>query len=283
MPARPSGRRNPRDPGGVHRGQVTMMSPSPAAQPASFQPIWGDHAARFYAHGMDRSDYGAQASAALLAALGRPASLLDLGAGAGHPSLGWVAPEAPWYAVEPSRYLRARLGRLSRTSHPRLRPIDAIWQELPPIPRVEMALAANTSGPQEAPDRLLDLMRFSATRAVAWIVPAQRGPKRWCLSGALPAHLHREEEKPAVASILAALGPQRQPNRTTLFPWSFFARFETPQQAFAHCAMQLRLTTEDERQEALREHLRVTLKPLPDGGWELSAPKLSALLIWDLA
>lgn len=259
------------------------MSPSPAAQPAPSQPVWGDPAARFYADGMDRSDYGAQASAALLAALGRPASLLDLGAGAGHPALGWVAPEAPWYAVEPSRYLRARLGRLSRTGHPRLRPIDAVWQELPPIPPVDAALAANTSGPLEAPDRLLDLMRFCATRAVAWIVPAQRGPKRWCLSGALPAHLHREEEKPAVTAVLAGLGPQRQPSRSALFPWSFSARFGTPDEAFAHCAMQLRLTAEDERRDALTEHLRIALRPLPDGGFELSAPKLSALLIWDLA
>lgn len=259
------------------------MSPSPVAQPAANQPVWGDHAARFYACGMDRSDYGAQASTALLAALGRPASLLDLGAGGGHPALRWVASDAPWYAVEPSRYLRARLGRLSRTSHPGLRPIGALWQELPPIPPVDVVLAANTSGPQEAPDRLLDLMRFCASRAVAWIVPAQRGPKRWCLSGALPAQLHREEERPAVASILAALGPQRQPSRTTLFPWSFSARFATPEDAFAHCAMQLRLVAGDDRREPLRTHLREALKPLPDGGFELSAPKLSALLIWDLA
>ncbi|MDB5380145.1 MAG: Methyltransferase type 11 [Rubritepida sp.] len=259
------------------------MSPFPAVHSASPQPIWPDRAARFYAHGMDRSDYGAQAASALLAALGRPASLLDLGAGAGHPALGWVAPESPWFAVEPSRYLRARLGRLSRTSHPGLRPIDAQWQELPPIPRVEMALAANTSGPLEAAEQLLGLMRFCATRAIAWIVPAQRGPKRWCLSGALPAPLHREEEKPAVAAVLAALGPQRQPNRSALFPWSFSARFETREEAFAHCATQLRFTSEDERHDALREHLRTALKPLAEGGLELSAPKLSALLIWDLA
>lgn len=259
------------------------MSPSPAMQAASPQPIWADRAARFYAQGMDRSDYGTQASAALLAALGRPASLLDLGAGAGHPALGWVAPETPWFAVEPSRYLRARLGRLSRTTHRGLRPIDALWQELPPVPPVEVALAANTSGPQEAPEELLGLMRFCATRAVAWIVPAQRGPKRWCLSGALPAHLHREDERPTVASILAALGPQHQPSRSALFPWSFSACFETREAAFAHCAMQLRLAAQDERRDALAEHLRVALKPLPDGGFELSAPKLSALLIWDLA
>lgn len=259
------------------------MSPSPAAQTAAFQPIWADRAARFYAHGMDRSDYRARASAALLAALGRPASLLDLGAGAGHPALDWVPPEAPWFAVEPNRYLRARLGRLSRTSHPKLRPIDALWQELPPMPQVDVAFAANTSGPSEAPEQLLGLMRFCATRAVAWIVPAQRGPKRWCLSGALPAHLHREEEKPAVTSILAALGPKRQPSRSMIFPWSFSARFETREEAFAHCAMQLRLTAEDDRRAALAEHLRSALTPLPDGGLELSAPKMSALLIWDLA
>ncbi|MBS7813714.1 hypothetical protein [Roseococcus pinisoli] len=252
-------------------------------EPAPVQPVWPDRAARFYARGMDRSDYGAQASAALTAALGRPESLLDLGAGAGHPMLGWVEPGTRWLAVEPSRYLRARLGRLSRISHPGLRPVDAYWQELPPLPQVDIAIAANTSGPQEAPERLLGLMRFCATRAVAWIVPAQRGPKRWCLSGALPAHLHREDERPAVAAILAALGPQRQPSRSAIFPWTFSARFASPAEAFAHCAMQLRLGADDDRRDALEDHLRTALKPLPDGGFELSAPKLSALLIWDLA
>jgi hypothetical protein len=76
--------------------------------------------------------------------------------------------------------------------------------------------------------------------------------------------------------------PQRQPNRSALFPWSFSARFETREEAFAHCAMQLRLSSEDERHDAPREHLRTALKPLAEGGLELSAPKLSALLIWDL-
>lgn len=282
MPERLRAAATHEDPGGVHRGQVTKMTSFTAVQSALFQPVWSDRAARFYAHALDRSDYRSQASAALLAALGRPGSLLDLGAGAGHPALDWVAPQAPWFAVEPNRYLRARLGRLSRTSHPNLRPIDALWQELPPIPQVEVAFAANTSGPQEAPDRLLDLMRFCATRAVAWIVPAQRGPKRWCLSGALPAHLHREDERPAVTSILAALGPQRQPTRSALFPWTFSARFGTREEAFAHCAMQLRLTAADERRDALEEHLRIAVRPAREGGFQLSAPKLSALLIWDL-
>ncbi|WP_424813234.1 hypothetical protein [Roseococcus sp. YIM B11640] len=256
------------------------MRISPAAQ-AAFSSVWADRPARFYAHGMDRSDYGRHAGAALHAALGRPASLIDIGAGAGHPALGWVEPQAPWWAVEPNRYLRARLGRLSRTSHPGLRPIDALWQAMPELPLADVAFCANTSGPLEAPALLLDLMRGMATRAVAWIVPAQRGPKRWCLSGALPAHLHGEEERPAVTEVLARLGEGRQPSRSTLFPWSFTARFASREDAFAHCAMQLGLAPQDARRKALEDHLQTALRRSDDGGYELSAPKLSALLIWD--
>ncbi|MDB5411824.1 MAG: Methyltransferase type 11 [Rubritepida sp.] len=270
-------------PGGVHRDQVMPMKPSPAVQTAPPQPVWTDRAARFYAQGMDRSDYGAQAAAALLAALGRPASLLDLGAGAGHPARGWVPSDSPWFAVEPNRYLRARLGRLSRTSHPALHPLNAVWQELPPLPPVDVAFCANIPGTLEAPEALLGLMRFAATRAVAWIVPAQRGPKRWCLSGALPTSLHGEEERPAVAGVLAALGPKRQPSRSAIFPWSFAARFASPTEAFAHCAAQLDLPPGDPRRAALADHLAQALRPLPEGGFELTAPKLSALLIWNLA
>ncbi|MBI0537108.1 hypothetical protein D9599_16170 [Roseomonas sp. KE2513] len=217
--------------------------------------------------------------------LGSPGSLLDIGAGAGHPVLGWLTGSADWIAVEPSRYLRARLGRLSRTSHPALRPINALWQDIPSLalPRVEVAFAANTSGPLEAPGPLLDLMRQAARSHVAWIVPAQRGPRRWCLSGALPAVLHGEDETPAVAQILAALGPENAPSRMASFDWHFRASFAGPEDALSHCAAQLGLDASGPRRGALAEHLAHALKPLADGGTELVAPKKSALLVWDLA
>jgi hypothetical protein len=42
-----------------------------------------------------------------------PQSLLDIGAGAGHAVREWLPPASPWTALEPNRYLRARLGRLA--------------------------------------------------------------------------------------------------------------------------------------------------------------------------
>ncbi len=268
-------------PGASASGRPRAPAPDPSDDLRP--PIWSDRAARFHARAMDRSDYGPTAAAALRDALGVPASLLDIGAGAGHPVLLWLPPDAPWFAVEPNRFLRAHLGRLSRTTHPGLHPLDALWRDLPALdlPPVAVALAANIGGPLEAPRDLLRLMRAAATRQIAWIVPAQRGPKRWCLSGALPASLHGEDETPAVARILAALGPDDAPDRMAAFAWTFTARFVDAAAAHAHCAAQLALAPDDPRHAPLAAHLARALTPTPDGALELAAPKRSAILVWN--
>lgn len=261
------------------------MSEALAPAGAKGAEVWPDSAARFYAEALDGSDYGAAATGALAGAFGAaPESLLDVGAGAGHPVCGWVAPAARWTALEPSRYLRARLGRLRRTSHPGLRPLDARWQDLPRLGLAphEIAFAANIGAPLQAPAALLGLMRARARRAVVWIVPAQRGPRRWCLAGALPAVLHGEEERPGLELVLKALGPAHRPDRMALFPWAFTARFRDRTAAFDHCAAQLRLGPADPRRAALATHLDGALRPASGGGVALSAPKLSGLLVWDL-
>lgn len=257
--------------------------PLPAAGQAG--AVWPDHAARFYAAALDRSDYAAAAAAAFRGLLGTPASLLDIGAGAGQPVAAWLPGAARWTALEPNRYLRARLGRLARTTHPRLQPVAARWEALPglALPLHAVALAANIGGPLSAPQPLLALMRARATGAVAWIVPAQRGPRRWCLSGALPAALHGEDERPGLALVLEGLGSAARPDRSAVFPWTFRARFRDAGAALAHCAAQLALVPEAPCHEALAAHLGASLRPLPEGGVELAAPKLSALLVWDLA
>lgn len=187
---------------------------------------------RFYAEALDRSDYAAAAATTLHALLGVPASLLDIGAGAGHPVAAWLPPATRWTAVEPNRYLRARLGRLRRRTHPALRVVDATWEALPDLPPHAVALAANIGGPLSAPRALLPLMRARATRAVAWNVPAQHGPRRWCLAGALPPHLHREDERPGVSLVLEAV--TTRPSRSAVFPWTFRARFADLAAAEAH-------------------------------------------------
>jgi hypothetical protein len=239
--------------------------------------IWSDAEARFHAEALDGSDYGQRIGAALATALPAPGSLLDLGAGAGHPVQAWLPPQAHWTALEPNAYLR---GRLLAHRRPLMRVLDALWQEVPQLGLLphDLAFCANISGPLEAPRALLDLMRAHASHAVAWVVPAQRGPRRWCLAGALPAALHGEGEEPAVEQVLAALGPERQPSRQTLIPWSFQARFASLAAAAAYCATRLPAAPPD----AIAAHLATTAEPLAGGAVRLRAPKLSALLIWNL-
>lgn len=266
---------------GLARG---MIPPSPSLAQAG-NAIWPDRAARFYAGALDRSDYTAAAATALRGLLGTPDSLLDIGAGDGQPVAAWLPATSHWTALEPNRYLRARLGRLARTTHPLLRPLAAPWEALPGLglQRHAVALAANTAGPQSVPHPLLALMRSQATSAVAWIVPSQRGPRRWCLSGALPATLHGEDERPAVSLVLERLGVAARPDRSGEFSWTFRARFPDAAAAHAHCAAQLALAPDAACHAVLAAHLESVLAPLPEGGVELAAPKLSTVLVWDLA
>lgn len=161
--------------------------------------------------------------------------------------------------------------------------MDATWEGLHRLllPPHGVALAANAGGPLSSPRELLALMRANATRAVAWIVPAQRGPRRWCLAGALPPGLHGEDERPAAPVVLDALGPRDRPARSALFAWTFRARFPDLAAAGAHCAARLGWPEGDPRRLALGAHLAETARRHAGGGVEISAPKLSALLVWD--
>jgi hypothetical protein len=244
--------------------------------------IWGDRPARFYATALDRSDYGG----AVARALGpvAPESLLDIGAGAGHPVAPWLPRTSRWTAIEPNRYLRARLGRLARREQRPLTVRDATWEALPALdlPRHAWAWAANIGATQTHPHALLRRMRGLARERVVWLVPAQRGPRRWCLAGALPARLHGESERPGVEHVLDALGPSEAPDRVLSAAWTFRARFADMASAVAHCCTQLALPDDAACREAVAEVLNHTAARLPCGGVELAAPKLSALLIWEL-
>jgi hypothetical protein len=251
---------------------MTRLAEAPAAPSA----VWPDRAARFYARALDRSDYGAAIAGALRGEA--PESLLDIGAGAGHPVAPWLPADARWTALEPNRYLRARLGRLRRTTRPNLRPMNGRWESLPGLGLAPQgwAFAANIGATLTAPRTLLAGMRGLARRRVVWVVPAQHGPRRWCLAGALPADLHGEDETPAIRQVLAALGPEA-PDEVRLAPWTFRASFASLDAAAAYCAAQVALPP-----AACRAALADTARPLPGGGVELAAPKVSALLIWNL-
>jgi hypothetical protein len=250
-----------------------------AASPSA--EVWPDRAARFYAEALDHSDYGAALATALRGET--PGSLLDIGAGAGHPVAPWLPSDARWTALEPNRYLRARLGRMRRAGRPNLRPLDARWEALPALSLAQhqWAFAANIGATLTDPRALLGRMRVLARERVAWVVPAQHGPRRWCLAGALPAALHGEDETPALHRVLAALGSEA-PDDIRLAPWTFRACFVGLDAAFVHCATQLALPPGATCRDALAATLAATARPLPRGGLELAAPKVSALLIWNL-
>lgn len=253
------------------------------APPPPTAPIWNDRAARFYAAALDHSDYGQAVARALGGAA--PESLLDIGAGAGHPVASWLPRASPWTAIEPNRYLRARLGRLRQRDQRALSVRNATWEALPALglPRHDWAWAANIGATQSHPQGLLGTMRGLARSRVIWLVPAQRGPRRWCLSGALPAHLHGESESPAVDQVLRALGAAHAPKFSLTARWTFRARFADLDAAVSHCAMQLALPPGSACRAAIADFLAITATALPEGGVEIAAPKLSALLIWDLA
>jgi len=249
------------------------------ARPA---PVWGDRPARFYAEALDHSDYGSAVAAAIGPAA--PDRLLDIGAGAGHPVASWLPRASGWTAIEPNRYLRARLGRLARREQRPLTAHGAGWEGLEALGLAPhaWAWAANIGATQTHPHALLRLMRGLARERVVWLVPAQRGPRRWCLAGALPARLHGESERPGVEHVLDALGPALAPDRLLTAAWTFRARFADMGAAAAHCCAQLALPGDAACREAVAELLTHTATRLPGGGVELAAPKLSALLIWDL-
>lgn len=250
--------------------------------------VWPDRSARFYARALDISDYGA-AVARVMSGQGAekvapPESLLDIGAGAGHPVREWLPPASPWTALEPNRYLRARLGRLARTQARPLAAHDGLWQDLAGLAVAPhaMAWAANIAATQTHPQALLSLMRSHARERVVWLVPAQRGPKRWCLAGALPPALHGESERPGVELVLEALGRSHAPHRIHVAHWQFAARFASLALATEYCVGQVAHQSGASRHAAIAEHLAATAHRLPDGVVELRAPKHSALLIWDV-
>jgi len=257
-----------------------MSRPEPATDPSP--EVWPDRAAHFYARTLDRSDYGAAIAGVLSGAA--PASLLDIGAGAGHPVASWLPASSVWTALEPNRYLRARLGRLGRAEARPLRALNATWQALPQLapPRHDWSWAANIGATLTHPRALLAMMRGLARERVVWLVPAQRGPRRWCLAGALPAALHGESETPGLERVLEALGAAQAPDAVLHASWSFRAAFASLEAGIDHCAERLALAPDARCRSAIAEHLAATATPLPGGGVELVAPKHSALLIWDL-
>ncbi|HHJ4328428.1 TPA: hypothetical protein ACQJWO_005745, partial [Klebsiella pneumoniae] len=125
---------------------------------------------------------------------------------------------------------------------------------------------------------LLERARPLARRALVWNLPAQQGPRSYCLSGFLPATLHRSDTTPGYLLTLAELGTALQPDAVHFTDWSFSSRFARREDARAHFLDKLG-PLDDQRLRQLDRHLERHLQPHA-GGWLACAAKRAASLIW---
>ncbi|GGB49125.1 hypothetical protein GCM10011505_32750 [Tistrella bauzanensis] len=262
-------------------------SPSLSGSAVPIPAPWGDADAAFFAEHLDRSDYARNLGECLRALMGgRVRSLIDVGAGSGVLGLGLIARGGHWTAWEPNAHMRGRLaavvaGRTDLTLDVRA---DG-WQALDTAPMADPAdlvLCANIPGPIGAAQALHARTRGRG-RNLAWVVPAQAGPRSWCLSGFLPDDLHGDDTTPGHSLCLDELGPDHAPDLVHLVDWRFRARFADHAAARDHMIDRLARRhgpVSDDLAHRLDRHLDQALMPADDGGVIAEAPKVSAILLW---
>ncbi|WP_372015532.1 class I SAM-dependent methyltransferase [Tistrella mobilis] len=256
---------------------------SPFASPPSAP--WADADAAFFAEQLARSDYARNLGDTLRALYGgRPRSLIDIGAGSGLLGQAVIARGGRWCAIEPNAHMRGRLAGLAEVRPDLSIEIrDAVWQELAPADPAapaDLVLCANIPGPI-GQARALHARTRPLGRMLAWIVPAQAGPRSWCLAGFLPSHLHGEDITPGDRLALDELGGDLAPDTVHLVPWTFRALFPDRAAARAHMLDHLgrRGHVVDDLEARLDRHLDLALVEA-DGGVIAEAPKLSAVFLW---
>lgn len=227
-----------------------------------------------YASGIDTSDYVARVAPLVRAAVPATGDLLDLGAGGGQ--LGCALREAGhlWTAVEPAASMRARLARLQ----PAPRIIASGWDEAE-VTSHDTVLAANMPAPLTDAARFLERCRAWARRAIAWVVPAQHGPRGLCLAGCLPKEWHGEDETPGVDIVLGGLAPQQHPRSIARVDWTFALEAADLERLAAYLSDRLGWAPQDTRRSELHRHLSRQAKPAARGV-RLEVPRASAILTW---
>ncbi|GGC74679.1 class I SAM-dependent methyltransferase [Chelatococcus reniformis] len=228
-----------------------------------------------YASGIDTSDYAAKAAPLLREAVGGFGDFLDVGAGGGQLGRALRDPGCSWTAIEPAPVMRARLAAPGGPS----RIIACGWQEAAGLGRFDTVLAANMPAPLQAPLPFLARCRGWSSGPVAWLVPAQHGPRGLCLAGCLPAEWHGEDETPGVDIVLAALGEAHRPDGSRLIDWTFSLVVADIGPLAAYLADRLGWRDTDERRPALAARLE-GLAETDAGGRRLNVPRRSALLTW---
>lgn len=243
--------------------------------------VWPDDAARFHAAALAQSDYVAHVGGALRAMLGACPLLLDIGAGCGSLGASLLAETARWTAIEPNVFMQSEIRRRGAArSGWRAEVLGCRWQDAPPGAFADhaVALCANIPGLTDDPLPLLARTRASAPR-VAWVVPAQAGPRRFCLSGLLPATLHGEDETPGHSLTLAALGAADAPRTVTLVDWTFRCAIDSVEALRRRLAESYGQPAWDAAGSALDRALRDSVRETPEG-LIAAVPKRSALMLW---
>lgn len=239
--------------------------------------MWNNAEARFYAEALATSDYADTVGTALRGLLGNIPSLLDVGAGSGVLGRMLAGAGGRWTAVEPNRFMAHTLAAGRR---PPTRIIRDVWRNLGRHEDMihDTVLAANVGGPLDCAAEFVGALRPLATRQFCWTVSAQRGPRRYCLSGFLPPELHGEDETPGVEIALEKLGDTFAPDEIALVDWTFRAVFPTKGEAEEHFAARFPVDDPAYRQalaDWVAHHLERTRT-----GWVAQARKSAAILLW---
>lgn len=262
--------------------QPDGASMTPATQlPAATPFVWPDREAAFYAEHLAASNYVERVGGRLLELLGPQQQLLDIGAGSGILGRHLLMPCGQWTVVEPNAFMRSSIEQLAaQAPSVELRLHNGLWQDLPnlPLTPTTTVLCANIPVADGQALAFVQQVRPLATRTLVWNLPAQEGPRTYCLSGFLPPQLHRSDMTPGYQLTLAELPDRWQPDQIHFTDWAFSTLFASPDAALMHFMEKLG-ALDGAAQGLLERHLQDNLQKVP-GGWLASAPKRAASLIW---
>ncbi|TWT10897.1 hypothetical protein [Reyranella sp. CPCC 100927] len=241
-----------------------------ATLPQAIDPL------ELYAAGIDTSDYVARVAPVVANLVPQIGNLLDIGAGGGQLGQALCQPENHWTAIEPSDAMRRRLTALARV--PTI--LASGWETATPTSAgYDTVLAANIAAPLNDAQAFLARCRQWARRAIAWVVPAQAGPRGLCLAGCLPSAWHGEDETPGVDLVLKALGDHNAPDAIAKTTWTFTAIVNDIERLAAYLADRLGWPASDLRRSDMVAHLRQQARST-DRGYRLDVPRASAVLVW---
>lgn len=264
----------------AHFGSTRRCSMTASTQPSP-PFVWPDHEAAFYAEHLAASNYVERVGGRLLEVLGPQRQLLDIGAGSGILGRHLLVPGGQWTVVEPNAFMRSRVRHLAaQPPSVDLNLHAGLWQDLAqlPISPCHTVLCANIPVSDGQAEAFLRQVQPLASRTLVWNLPAQEGPRTYCLSGFLPPQLHGSDMTPGYQLTLAELPAAVQPDEVHFTDWAFSTLFPSHEAALAHFMSKLG-ALDGSALGQLERHLQDHLQKTP-GGWLASAPKRAASLIW---